>query len=40
MISGAFVSNLAEISILGGIFVVTLVTLLVYRRYHLKKRAG
>jgi len=38
MMSGAFVSNLAQISIMGGVFVVTLVALLVYRRYHLSKR--
>ena len=38
MMSGAFVSNLSQISILGGVFVVTLVALLVYRRRHLSKR--
>ncbi len=38
MVSGAFMSNLAQISIMGGLFVVILVALLVYRHYHLRKR--
>ncbi len=38
MVSGAFLTNLAQISIMGGVFVVTLVVLLVYRHYHLRRR--
>jgi len=37
-VNAAFVSNLSQISIMGGIFVVILVLLLVYRKYHLRKR--
>jgi len=39
MITGAFASNLSQISIAGGVFVVTLAALLVYRRYHLSRRS-
>ncbi len=38
MVSGAFTANLAQISIMGGVFVVLLVALLFYRRYHLSRR--
>ncbi len=38
MVSGAFTSNLAQVSIMGGLFVVILVSLLVYRHHHLRKR--
>jgi formate hydrogenlyase subunit 3/multisubunit Na+/H+ antiporter MnhD subunit len=38
MITGAFTSNLSQISIAGGVFVVTLAVLLLYRRYHLSRR--
>lgn len=36
--TGAFTSNLAQISLLGGIFVLTVTALLVYRHFHLKRR--
>ena len=38
LLTGAFTSNLSEISLAGGIFVVTLAALLLYRRYHLGRR--
>jgi formate hydrogenlyase subunit 3/multisubunit Na+/H+ antiporter MnhD subunit len=38
LVSGAFTANLAQISITGGVFVVVLVALLVYRRYHLSRK--
>lgn len=38
METNAFMSNLAQISVMGGIFVLTLTVLLVYRHYHLKRR--
>ncbi len=38
LISGAFTANLSQISIMGGVFVLVLVTLLVYRKYHLRRR--
>lgn len=38
METNAFTSNLAQISIMGGIFVLTLTVLLVSRHYHLKRR--
>jgi NADH:ubiquinone oxidoreductase subunit 5 (subunit L)/multisubunit Na+/H+ antiporter MnhA subunit len=38
METNAFVSNLAQISIMGGIFVLTLTLLLVWRHYHLRRR--
>lgn len=38
MITGAFTSNLSQISLAGGVFVVTLAALLLYRRYHLSRR--
>ena len=38
METGTFISNLSQISITGGVFVLTLTLLLVYRRYHLKRR--
>jgi len=38
MVSGAFTANLWQISLAGGIFVVTLAALLLYRRYHLSRR--
>ena len=34
--AGPFISNLSQISILAGIFIVTVTLLLVYRYYHLK----
>jgi formate hydrogenlyase subunit 3/multisubunit Na+/H+ antiporter MnhD subunit len=37
LVTGAFTANLAQISLAGGIFVVTLATLLLYRRYHLSR---
>ncbi|MCE5346606.1 MAG: NADH-quinone oxidoreductase subunit E [Bacteroidales bacterium] len=37
-VTNAFVSNLVQISLLCGIFVITVVALLVYRHYHLKSR--
>jgi formate hydrogenlyase subunit 3/multisubunit Na+/H+ antiporter MnhD subunit len=36
---GSFVSNLSQISLAGGIFIVSLGTLLLYRSYHLSRRA-
>jgi len=38
METGTFISNLSQISIMGGVFVLSLTLLLVYRRYHLKRR--
>lgn len=38
LLIGAFTSNLAQISLAGGIFVVTVAALLLYRRYHLSRR--
>jgi hypothetical protein len=38
MVTGAFASNLSQISIMGGLFVVILTVLLVYRRWHLSRR--
>jgi len=38
LLTGAFTSNLSEISLAGGIFVGTLAALLLYRRYHLGRR--
>jgi formate hydrogenlyase subunit 3/multisubunit Na+/H+ antiporter MnhD subunit len=38
MVTGAFISNLWQISLAGGIFIVTLAALLLYRRYHLSRR--
>ena len=38
MVTGAFAANLAQISLAGGIFVVTLAALLLYRRFHLSRR--
>jgi len=38
LVIGAFTSNLAQISLAGGIFVVTVAALLLYRRYHLSRR--
>ncbi len=38
LVSGAFTSNLSQISIMGGVFVLVFVTLLVYRKYHLSRR--
>jgi len=38
MEASAFTSNLTQISVMGGIFVLTLTLLLVYRHYHLKRR--
>ena len=34
--TGPFITNLSQISILAGIFIVTVILLLVYRYYHLK----
>ena len=36
--SGPFITNLYQISILAGIFIVTVIILLVYRHYHLKDK--
>lgn len=38
LVSGAFTANLAQLSLAGGIFVVTVAVLLLYRRYHLSRR--
>jgi len=38
LVTGAFTSNLSEISLAGGIFVITLGALLLYRKYHLSRR--
>ncbi|HNT92145.1 MAG TPA: proton-conducting transporter membrane subunit [Bacteroidales bacterium] len=38
MVSGAFITNLWQISLAGGIFVFSLAALLLYRRYHLGRR--
>jgi len=38
LVTGAYTANLAQISLAGGIFVVTLAALLFYRRYHLSRR--
>ncbi len=38
METGSFMSNLSQISIIGGLFVLMLTLLLVYRRLHLKRR--
>jgi hydrogenase-4 component B len=37
-VAGMFVPNLAQISIISGIFVLTAILLLVYRHYHLKSK--
>ena len=34
--TGPFITNLSQISILAGIFIITVTVLLVYRHYHLK----
>lgn len=34
--TGPFITNLSQISILAGIFIVTVIILLVYRHYHLR----
>jgi NADH:ubiquinone oxidoreductase subunit 5 (subunit L)/multisubunit Na+/H+ antiporter MnhA subunit len=39
MVAGAFTANLAQISLAGGIFIVLLTALLVYRRYHLTRKS-
>lgn len=39
MVTGAFTVNLAQISLAGGIFIVLLTALLLYRRYHLARRS-
>ena len=36
--AGSFLPNLSQISILAGVFIVTVITLIVYRHYHLKRR--
>ena len=36
--AGSFLPNLSQISILAGIFIVMVITLIVYRHYHLKRR--
>lgn len=38
MITGAFSSNLGQISLAGGVLVISLAVLLLYRRYHLRHR--
>jgi NADH:ubiquinone oxidoreductase subunit 5 (subunit L)/multisubunit Na+/H+ antiporter MnhA subunit len=38
LVTGAFTSNLSQISLAGGIFVITIGALLLYRRYHLGRR--
>ena len=38
MITGALSSNLAQVSLAGGILVISLAVLLLYRRYHLGRR--
>ncbi|MHC1731601.1 MAG: proton-conducting transporter membrane subunit [Bacteroidales bacterium] len=38
MVTGAFTANLAQISLAGGVFIVLLTALLLYRRYHLTRR--
>ncbi|MDX9729474.1 MAG: proton-conducting transporter membrane subunit, partial [Bacteroidales bacterium] len=37
MVTGAFTANLTQISLAGGIFIVLLTALLLYRRYHLSR---
>jgi hypothetical protein len=39
MVTGAFTANLTQISLAGGIFIVLLTALLLYRRYHLSRRS-
>ncbi len=39
MVSAAWLSNLTQISIAGGIFIVFLASLLLYRRYHLSLKS-
>ena len=38
LIAGASLNNLTQISLLSGVFIITVVILLVYRHYHLKSR--
>ncbi|MRR23630.1 NADH-quinone oxidoreductase subunit E, partial [bacterium] len=38
LVTGAFTANLSQVSLTGGIFVVILTALLLYRRYHLRRR--
>ncbi len=38
LVTGAFTANLSQVSLTGGIFVVILTALLLYRRYHLSRR--
>ncbi len=38
MVTGALSHNLSQISLAGGVFVITLGALLLYRRYHLGRR--
>ncbi len=38
LVTGTFTANLSQISLAGGIFVLTLAALLLYRRYHLSRR--
>lgn len=38
LVTGAFTANLTQISLAGGIFVLSLGALLLYRRYHLSRR--
>lgn len=38
LLTGAFTANLSQISLAGGIFVLTLAALLLYRKYHLSRR--
>lgn len=38
LVTGAFTANLTQISLAGGIFVLSLGALLLYRRFHLSRR--
>jgi hydrogenase-4 component B len=38
MVTGSSINNLTQISIIGGIFILVIITLLIYRHYHLKTR--
>jgi NADH:ubiquinone oxidoreductase subunit 5 (subunit L)/multisubunit Na+/H+ antiporter MnhA subunit len=39
LVTGAFTANLAQLSLAGGILIVLLAALLLYRRYHLARRS-
>lgn len=38
LVTGALTANLSQISLAGGVFVLTLAALLLYRKYHLSRR--